>query len=150
MQYLKTFCAVCRDSSTQSLTKQFPSLYLVGGGVIIKRVYWSPKSADCVTPNAQLGAFLVARCLRACFARWSLRMKRLRHTVQANLFSPVCVRRWRDSSSERANRLSQPSHLHLKGFSPMRRKKERQGGADMTQDQTRTIILCTTLTLAWK
>lgn len=66
--------------------------------------------------------FLTARCRRACLARWSLRMKRLWHMGQANLFSPVWVRRWRDSSSERANCRSQPSHLHLKGFSPVARQ----------------------------
>lgn len=49
-------------------------------------------------------------------------MKRLWHVGQANLFSPVWVRRWRDSSSERANCRSQPSHLHLKGFSPVARQ----------------------------
>lgn len=66
--------------------------------------------------------FLTARCRRACLAKWSLRMNRLRHMGQANLFSPVWVRRWRDSSSERANCRSQPSHLHLKGFSPVARQ----------------------------
>lgn len=76
------------------------------------------KSVAWVSPNTQLGVFLAVRCLRACLDRWSLRMKLLWHKWQINFFSPVCVRRWRDSSSERANRLSQPSHLHLKGFSP--------------------------------
>lgn len=54
-------------------------------------------------------ALLVVMCRRACFVRWSLRMKRRSHMLQANFFSPVCVRRWRESSSERANFLSQPS-----------------------------------------
>lgn len=66
--------------------------------------------------------FLATRCRRACLARWSLRMKRLWHMGQANLFSPVWVRWCRDSSSERANCRSQPSHLHLKGFSPVVRQ----------------------------
>lgn len=79
--------------------------------------------ADRVTPKVQQGVFLTARCRRACLARWSLRMKRLWHMGQANFFSPVWVRRWRDSSSERANRRSQPSHLHLNGFSPEDREK---------------------------
>lgn len=70
------------------------------------------------TPICQQGTFLVARCRRVCLARWSLRMKRLWHMGQAKRFSPVWVLRWRDSSSDRAKRLSQPSHLHLKGFSP--------------------------------
>lgn len=81
--------------------------------------------ADWATPKIQQGPVLDARCRRACFARWSLRMKRLWQTGQANFFSPVWVRRWRDNSSERANLLSQPSHLHLKGFSPL---KDRQVG----------------------
>ena len=46
-----------------------------------------------------------------CLLKWSLRMKRLSHTGQANLFSPVWVRKWRASSSERANLLPQPSQL---------------------------------------
>lgn len=48
-------------------------------------------------------------------------MNRLWQVGQANLFSPVWVRWWRDSSSDRANCRSQPSHLHLKGFSPVAR-----------------------------
>lgn len=63
-------------------------------------------------------ALLVVMCRRACLVKWSLRMKRRSHTVQTNFFSPVCVRRWRESSSERANRLSQPSQWQLNGFSP--------------------------------
>ena len=45
-------------------------------------------------------------------------MKRRSQTGHTNFFSPVCVRRCRDSSSERANCLSQLSQLQLKGFSP--------------------------------
>lgn len=77
-------------------------------------------------PNTQQGFLLTTKCRRACLARWSLRMKRLKHSGQANLFSPVWVRRCRESSSERAKRLSQPSHLHLKGFSPGGRTHERR------------------------
>lgn len=79
-------------------------------------------SADWLTPSIQQGPVLDVRCRRVCFARWSLRMKRLWQTGQTNFFSPVWVRRWRDNSSERANFLSQPSHLHLKGFSPAKKR----------------------------
>lgn len=67
----------------------------------------------------QEGIFFVLMWRRACLVRWSLRMNRRSHTGQTNFFSPVCVRRCLDSSSERANLLSQPSQLQLKGFSPM-------------------------------
>lgn len=70
------------------------------------------------TSVCQEGIFLVDIWRRACLVRWSLRMKRLSQTGQTNFFSPVCVRRWRESSSERANFLSQPSQLQLNGFSP--------------------------------
>lgn len=53
-----------------------------------------------------------------CLARWSERMKRRPHTLQPNFFSPVCVRLWRDSSSERENRRPHRSHWHANGFSP--------------------------------
>lgn len=66
-------------------------------------------------------ALLLVMCRRACLVRWSLRMKRRSHTVHTNFFSPVCVRRWRESSSERANFLSQPSQWQLNGFSPAER-----------------------------
>jgi len=39
-------------------------------------------------------------------------------------FSPVCVRLWRDNSSEREKRRSHPSQLQANGFSP--EKKERK------------------------
>lgn len=65
-------------------------------------------------------ALLVFMWRRVCLVRWSLRMKRRSHTLHTNFFSPVCVRRWRESSSERANFLSQPSQWQLNGFSPKR------------------------------
>ena len=49
-------------------------------------------------------------------------MNRRSQTTQMNFFSPVWVRLCLDSSSERANRLSQDSHTHIKGFSPTRIK----------------------------
>lgn len=48
------------------------------------------------------------------------------HTGHTNFFSPVCVLRCRESSSERANLLSQPSQLQLKGFSPTGERKRWQ------------------------
>lgn len=54
-----------------------------------------------------------------CFARWSDRMNLLLHTGHANLFSPVCVRRCRCSSSERVNRLPQNNQLQTNGRSPV-------------------------------
>lgn len=53
-----------------------------------------------------------------CLDRWSERMNLLPHSVQANRFSPVCVRRWRCSSSERVKLLPQKSQLQTKGRSP--------------------------------
>lgn len=78
------------------------------------------------TSACQEGIFFVVMWRRACLVRWSLRMNRRSHTGQTNFFSPVCVRRWRESSSERANLLSQPSQLQLKGFSPKRRKQRKR------------------------
>uniref|UniRef100_A0A8W7PS49 Uncharacterized protein n=1 Tax=Anopheles coluzzii TaxID=1518534 RepID=A0A8W7PS49_ANOCL len=63
--------------------------------------------------------FALFSCVFTCFARWSLRMNFLLQIVHVNRFSPVCVRKWRCSSSERVNRLPQNSHLHWKGRSPM-------------------------------
>lgn len=60
-----------------------------------------------------------SECVLTCLARWSLRMKRLLHTGHANRFSPVCVRRWRCSSSLRVNRFPQKSQLHTNGRSPV-------------------------------
>lgn len=54
-----------------------------------------------------------------CFDRWSLRMNGFVQIWQMNFFSPVCVRLWRDSSSERENRRSQFSHLQMNGRSPV-------------------------------
>lgn len=56
---------------------------------------------------------------RACLVRWSLRVKRLEQSGQGKRFSPVCVRWWRASSSERANFLSHPGQSQAKGRSPV-------------------------------
>lgn len=55
---------------------------------------------------------------RACLVKWSLRIKHLVQRGQANRFSPVCVRKWRVSSSDREKRLMQPAHVHWNGLSP--------------------------------
>ena len=53
-----------------------------------------------------------------CLLRWSLLINLPSHTGQTNFFSPVCVRLWRESSSDRANFFIQKSKLHMNGFSP--------------------------------
>ncbi len=65
-------------------------------------------------------ACFTPRWVRMCAERWSLRRKQRRHTVQGYGRSPVCLRMWRVSSSERAKLHSQSSHVHTKGRSPER------------------------------
>lgn len=60
---------------------------------------------------------------RACLIRWSLRMKRLAQSGHWKRFSPVWVRRWRASSSERANFFSQLAQVHGNGLSPATQTK---------------------------
>lgn len=79
-------------------------------------------SFSLLTSICQFGSFLADRWRRACLVKWSLLMNRRSHMGQANFFSPVWVRRCLDSSSERANLLSQPFQLQLKGFSPETKK----------------------------
>lgn len=50
-------------------------------------------------------------------------MNRFSQTGQGKFFSPVCVLKWRASSSERANRLPQLCQLHGNGRSPVEKKK---------------------------
>lgn len=83
-------------------------------------------SFNLLTSICQFGNFLADKWRRACFVKWSLLMNRRSHIGQANFFSPVCVLRWRDSSSDRANLLSQPFQLQLNGFSPKRKKKDKE------------------------
>lgn len=56
-----------------------------------------------------------------CKARWSEREKVRGQNWQLKGRSPVCFRKWRVSSSERANFQPQPSHEQAYGFSPKRR-----------------------------
>ena len=53
-----------------------------------------------------------------CFLRWSDLVNRFPHSLQANLFSPVCVLRWRCSSSDLVKDLLQNTQPHVKGRSP--------------------------------
>lgn len=53
-----------------------------------------------------------------CNDRWSDLEKALSQTLHLNGLSPVCLRKWRVSSSDLANRQVQPSHVHTYGFSP--------------------------------
>lgn len=76
--------------------------------------------------SCQPGTFLAVMCLLACFVKWSDLIKRRPQRGQANRFSPVCVRLCLASSSDLAKRLSQFSHVHGKGFSPEKHKKEKK------------------------
>lgn len=94
------------------------------------RVHRRARDCDCCTRPAavRVGALLLlavavamagaARWRRRCLAKWSERAKHRPHSSHAKLRSPVCCRRWRASSSERANERSQPSNVHRYGFSP--------------------------------
>ena len=62
--------------------------------------------------------FTLFWCVFMCFDRWSDRVNRLPHSWQAKRFSPVCVLRWRWSSSDRVKDLLQKSQLQTKGRSP--------------------------------
>jgi len=58
-------------------------------------------------------------CVFACLARWSDRINFLLHVGHANLFSPVCVRKCRWSSSDLVNLFPQNNQLQTKGRSPV-------------------------------
>ena len=58
-------------------------------------------------------------CVLTCLDKWSLLMNLLLQIGQANLFSPVCVRRCRCNSSDRVKRFPQKSQLQTKGRSPV-------------------------------
>ncbi len=70
-----------------------------------------------------VGAGLAGAVRFHVLLRWSLRMKRLLHTGQANLFSPVCVRKCRWSSSDLVKRFPQKSQLQTNGLSPVCQRK---------------------------
>jgi hypothetical protein len=61
---------------------------------------------------AVLPLVFVYWCLFMCNAKWSLREKDLSQWTHLKGLTPVCFRWCRVSSSDRANRHSQPSHEH--------------------------------------
>lgn len=67
------------------------------------------------------GARVPHWCLFMWSARWSEREKHRPQWWHLKGLAPVCFRKWRVSSSERANLHSQPSHEHRYGFSPAER-----------------------------
>lgn len=112
-----------RSILTPSLAPDWPKLVLVLHPPVCHcaeaGVGGRATSLNLLTSICQFGSFLADRWRRACLVKWSLLMNRRSHIGQANFFSPVCVRRCLDSSSERANLLSHPFQLQLKGFSPV-------------------------------
>ena len=62
-------------------------------------------------------------CVFMCFDRWSLLVNRFPHSVQQNRFSPVCVLRWRWSSSDLVKLLLQNNQLQTNGLSPLCQRK---------------------------
>lgn len=65
-------------------------------------------------------------CLFMWRARWSDRENARSHKWHWNGRCPVCFRKWRVSSSERANFQPQPSQLQWYGFSPKNTKNNHQ------------------------
>lgn len=63
------------------------------------------------------------QCRFMCNDKWSDRLNDLVHNLQRNGLMPVCLRKCRVNSSDRAKRHSHPSHVHTYGFSPMKKEK---------------------------
>ena len=79
-------------------------------------------------------------CVFTCLLRWSLLMNRLLHSGHMNRFSPVWVRRWRWSSSERVNLFPQNNQLQTNGRSWLKIEQVTvSGGGDIG---LATITLC--------
>ena len=74
--------------------------------------------SDSWCSSCGVDSFLAA-CVFECLLRWSLRMNLFPHSGQTNLFSPVCVRRCRWSSSDLVNDFPQKSQLQTNGRSPV-------------------------------
>lgn len=66
----------------------------------------------------------IMTCRRRCRARWSEREKLRSQSEQRNGLIPVCLRKCRVSSSERANFHVHPSHVQWYGFSPETQHRE--------------------------
>lgn len=54
-----------------------------------------------------------------CSARWSEREKHFSQWLHLKGFEPVCLRKWRVSSSERAKLQVQSGQVQMYGFSPV-------------------------------
>lgn len=93
-----------------------------------------PERNTCMSFSSFLSSVVVAALLHAAptaikdlimdralrwAERWSLRAKDREQTSHTYGREPVCLRRWRVSSSERAKRQSQPGQVQWKGRSPV-------------------------------
>ena len=107
------------------------SVRRVFSSVIAHKVRRRLGGCQAARATAGPGAILTARpprsasrasrlsCRLVCFSRWSDLTNGRWQTVQTNLRSPVWARLCRESSSLRANILSQFGKGQLKGFSPV-------------------------------
>jgi len=82
----------------------------------------------------------VHQCRFMCSDRWSDRENERWHRWQRNGFCPVCFRKWRVSSSDRANFQVQPSHVHWYGFSPARPKRPKKTKQNTNEKKKMNII----------
>lgn len=73
----------------------------------------------------------IIMCLLRWRAKWSEREKVRSQSEQMKGLMPVCLRKCRVNSSDLANFHVQPSHVHLYGFSP--KKKRRKNGLCVTK-----------------
>lgn len=69
---------------------------------------WDQRSSSSVDCAAHMVSWR-----RRCRDRWSEREKLRLQSVHLKGLMPVCLRKWRVSSSERANFQEQPSQVHL-------------------------------------
>lgn len=67
---------------------------------------------QCSSSSAACDSHIVS-WRRRCRDRWSEREKLRLQSVHRKGLMPVCLRKWRVSSSERANFQEQPSQVHL-------------------------------------
>ena len=83
-------------------------------------IFESPSSASLCSSLALKPSSL---CTLTCLVRWSLRVKRLLHTLHTNLLSPVWLFKCLCNSSDLVNRLPQNNQLHTKDLSPVCQRK---------------------------
>jgi hypothetical protein len=82
--------------------------------------------------------------------RWSLRMNFLPQTGHVKFFSPVWVRVWRASSSERAKRFPHPVQPHGNGRSPAKIKQHNSTHFSIhTCPLCRQSLLISSLKVGW-